>query len=116
MESFDEVEATFDYFPELQVLAEQKEVKGAYVQGPIPIAWIRRVDTARHTYAAASVIKMRLDITGEEPVRVPGCVWRELGWARNTRDRALDALERVGIIRTERPRGKPIQIWLLDKP
>jgi hypothetical protein len=87
-----------------------------FVKGPISLTWVCRVDVARHALAIALAVKVVVDITGGEPVHMPQAVWQLLGLSRPTRKRALDALERAGVIKTARLPGQAIQIWLLDKP
>jgi hypothetical protein len=87
-----------------------------FLKGPVPIPWLIKVDVAAHTATLALIIKSLVDTFGLEPVHIPEEIWRRWGLARDTRKRALDALERAGIIRTERPPGKATRIWLLDKP
>jgi hypothetical protein len=88
----------------------------SFVKGPIYLEWLYRVDVARHTVVVALLLKMLLDTGLEEPLHVPPVIWRMWGIPKPVRKRAFDAMERAGIIRTERLPGKAVRIWLIDKP
>jgi hypothetical protein len=104
-----------------QVLAElgyeprSKLKKTVFVKGPLPLGWLLRVDVASGTVLAALIIKMLVDLRGE-PVHLSSRLASQFNMSRNKRKRVLDALERAGIIRTERPHGQVVRIWLIDKP
>jgi hypothetical protein len=87
-----------------------------FVKGPIPLVWLVKANVASNTAVVAMVIKTMIDMTGKEPVYLSTKIWEQLDLTRDTRKRALDALERVGVIRTERLPGKSTRIWLIDKP
>jgi hypothetical protein len=87
-----------------------------FLKGPVPFEWLLRADRAAHTAVLALIVKMLVDASGAEPVKVPASVWDAWGLSRYQRKLAFDALERAGVIRTERAPGKAIRIWLIDKP
>lgn len=90
--------------------------RATFLKGPLPLAWLMRIDVAAHTAVLALVIKALVDAMGSEPVVVPAIVWDQWRLTRYQRKLALDALERTGVIRTERTPGKATRIWLIDKP
>jgi hypothetical protein len=70
-----------------------------------------------NTLLTVLAIKLVYDLTGREPVHLTRSLWRQFGVSdRRKRKRALDALEQAGVIQTERPPGKSVRVWLLDKP
>jgi hypothetical protein len=110
-----DIEVTYDLFPELA--AQHYRRQNWHVLGPIPVPWIARMSIGPSTLQTALAIKLAHDLTGQEPMRLSRSVWRQFGMSdRHRRKRALDALERVGIMRTERPLGQAVRIWLIDKP
>ena len=114
-----EIEVTNDILAELGYgPMARKELTGLFVKGPISMDWIIRTDVAAHATVAVLTIKMMTDMAGKDgPVSVPVWLWQKLGLAhRMTRGRVLKALEEAGFIRMGSLRGKPIQIWLIDKP
>jgi hypothetical protein len=115
-----DVEVTNEVLAELGYppvnLSLSRSRRHRFVKGPISLAWLHQVDVAAHTVALALTIKALVDTVRDEPVSIPPEVWRQWGLTRESRRRAFDALERAGIIRTERPRGRAVQIWLLVKP
>jgi hypothetical protein len=98
------------------VAASCRKVACRYVGGSFPVSWIGKADVASNTLALALAVKAQIDIVGTEPVVVPSVVRRQLGLEPRAFQRALDALERAGVIRTERHPGQATRIWLLDKP
>jgi hypothetical protein len=109
------VDITHKLFPELAAQHYQRQIR--YVAGPLPVVWISRMDVAPATLLVALALKLAYDLTGQEPLHLSRALWRQFGILdRRRRKRALDALERAGIIRTERPPGQATRIWLLDKP
>ncbi len=85
------------------------QITGRFVKA-LPLSWLKRVGVAAYTVRIALLIKSQVDTKGGEPITIPTWMWQELGLARNTRKRALDALERAGVIRTERPPGRTTKI------
>jgi hypothetical protein len=85
-----------------------------FLKGPIPFEWLARANVAANTVVVAQIIKALTDIEGREPVTVPDTVWSLFKISRHARKRALDALERAGVVRTERLSGRVTRVWLID--
>ena len=77
---------------------------------------LAQMNVGANTVVVALIVLMLSDISGHQPVSVSGALWRQLGLSRDARKRALDALERAALIRTERSPGRATRIWLLVKP
>jgi hypothetical protein len=116
-----DVEVTHQIFQELELAwlppeVQALEVQKLFVGGPIPLEWLARVNVAVNTAVVALIVKMASDMTRRQPICIPRAVWQLFDLAPSARKRALDALEKARIIRTERKPGHAVRIWLLDKP
>jgi hypothetical protein len=87
-----------------------------FIKGPIPVSWSTQVNVGANTVVVALIVTMLLDMSGIQPVSIGRALWQQLGLSRDARKRALNALERAALIRTERSPGRATKIWLLVEP
>jgi hypothetical protein len=94
-------------------------VDGEFLRGPIPLAWLGRVCRLRgqKVLAVALAVWFVSGLRGRrEGLKVTTRVVQRFGVNdRSAKKRALDALERAGLIRVDRQQGKnPLVTILAD--
>jgi hypothetical protein len=113
----DEVEVTDQVLEELGLpTTSTKTGDTLFLKGPIPLAWLARVNVGANTAVVALAVVVASDMGRGQSGTVQRSIWRQLGLSPRARRRALNALERAGIIRIERTPGKPVRIRLRINP
>ena len=88
---------------------------GAFVLGPIPWHWLVAVNagTNRQTVMVGLAILLQTDRKKRTWVKLPRGLLRDAGVDHNARSRAVEFLERTGLIEAKRIKGLPTVVRLL---
>jgi DNA-binding transcriptional ArsR family regulator len=89
--------------------------RAKFIKGPLPIGWIADALRCGNSRAlpVLLVLKAKADATRESWVKPPAATLQDLGIDRMARSRAIAALERAGLIRVQRRRGRPPLVSLV---
>jgi DNA-binding transcriptional ArsR family regulator len=89
--------------------------RSKFVKGPLPMGWIGAAVRCGDSRAlpALLALKAKVDATREPWVKPPTTILQALGIERMARSRAISALERAGLIRVRRRRGRPPLVSLV---
>ena len=89
--------------------------RSKFVKGPLPMGWIGAAIRCGDSRAlpALLALKAKADATRETWVKPPAAILQALGIERMARSRAIAALERAGLIRVQRRRGRPPLVSLV---
>ncbi len=90
-------------------LKVQRQAKQAarFIKGPLPWTWVCAAARCHpRGLELVLIVKMLIDITGNETVLVSNKLATEMGLGRETKRRALVALEAAGLVRVDRKRGR----------
>jgi hypothetical protein len=86
-----------------------------YLRGPVHLEWLRRAGLlSRGTLLTGLALWHLRGLRKSATVRLPPSLLEQLGVSRWTASRALVALERAGLVSTERRRGRAPLVTLLD--
>jgi hypothetical protein len=87
---------------------------GLFLKGPIPMLRIARADKlGAHALLLLLAIHHRVDVTRSPTVTLPRGLMADLGVDKFVKSRVLRALERDGMIRVERAKGRSARVTLL---
>ena len=91
----------------------QQRQSGAFLRGPIPLRLIRAtLDLPRRPLPLLLAICYRVDLTGKPWVTLPAGVMADFRFGAAVKARGLAELERAGLIRVQRAKGRPVLVAL----
>ncbi len=87
-----------------------------FVKGPLPFPWLTAAARCHpRGVEVLLVIRMLSDIQGASQVALPNGLLAEMGVTRETKRRALEALEDAGLVRVNRCPGRLPRVALVPR-
>jgi DNA-binding transcriptional ArsR family regulator len=93
--------------PGERVRAARREAR--FIKGPLPLGWVALATKAGHPLAQPVLLalKHKADTLRQPWVKPPAAVLRLFGVDKDSRSRAIAALERAGLVEVRRRQGRP---------
>lgn len=87
---------------------------GHFIKGPIPMIWIEQAARLPgKAFAVGMMLWFLRGMAGDKPVKISASLRQRFGVGRKAVGRALTALERAGLIKADRSRGRLHRVWIL---
>jgi len=113
-----ERDALSDYEPAAPSLplGEERRPRGEFIRGPIPLPWVAEAARLRgRALAVGLAIWFRKGIEKKATFQLYPSALERLGVSRWSAYRALKGLEKAGLVRAERRRGRSPVVTVLDR-